>query len=200
MLRRPPRGPQLPWGGPAATDPRSLSDMNALESTSTRPYLIRALYDWCTDNGLTPYVAVLVDDTVQVPREYVKNGEIVLNISFDATSSLKLGNDFIEFKARFAGSAREIMVPVSRVIAIYARENGQGMAFPMPVPGAVETAEAPKALSPLSSVPAAGNQGGEGEAKVVQLVTPEVLTGHPDTDPEPPRPPSGPRPALKRVK
>ena len=108
--------------------------MNALESTSTRPYLIRALYDWCTDNGLTPYVAVLVDDTVQVPREYVKNGEIVLNISFDATSSLKLGNDFIEFKARFAGTAREIMVPVSRVIAIYARENGQGMAFPVPVP------------------------------------------------------------------
>ena len=106
--------------------------MNALESTSTRPYLIRALYDWCTDNGLTPYVAVLVDDTVQVPREYVKNGEIVLNISFDATSSLKLGNDFIEFKARFAGTAREIMVPVSRVIAIYARENGQGMAFPVP--------------------------------------------------------------------
>ena len=64
--------------------------MNALESTSTRPYLIRALYDWCTDNGLTPYVAVLVDESVQVPREYVKNGEIVLNISFDATSSLSL--------------------------------------------------------------------------------------------------------------
>ena len=118
--------------------------MNALESTSTRPYLIRALYDWCTDNGLTPYVAVLVDDTVQVPREYVKNNEIVLNISFDATSSLKLGNDFIEFKARFAGSAREIMVPISHVIAIYARENGQGMAFPMatPVGGRVSGAEA----------------------------------------------------------
>ena len=63
------------------------------EGTSTRPYLIRALHDWCTDNGFTPYVAVLVDDTVQVPREYVKNGEIVLNISYDATSSLKLGND-----------------------------------------------------------------------------------------------------------
>ena len=99
--------------------------MNALESSSTRPYLIRALYDWCTDNGFTPYVAVLVDDTVQVPREYVKNGEIVLNISFDATSSLKLGNDFIEFKARFAGSAREIMVPVNRVIAIYAERLKQ---------------------------------------------------------------------------
>ena len=105
--------------------------MNAPDTTSTRPYLVRALYEWCTDNGLTPYVAVSVDDTVQVPREYVKNNEIVLNISFDATSSLKLSNDFIEFKARFAGSSRDIMVPMERVIAIYARENGQGMAFPM---------------------------------------------------------------------
>lgn len=168
--------------------------MNALESTSTRPYLIRALYDWCTDNGLTPYIAVLVDDTVQVPREYVKNGEIVLNISFDATSSLKLGNDFIEFKARFAGTAREIMVPVSRVIAIYARENGQGMAFPVAVPaGAGE--EKP---SPLSSVPAAG--GSEEEPRVVQLVTPEPPASNSGPEGEPPRPPGGPRPALKRIK
>src|SRR5690349_2089091 len=169
--------------------------MNALESTSTRPYLIRALYDWCTDNGLTPYVAVQVDDTVQVPREYVKNGEIVLNISFDATSSLKLGNDFIEFKARFAGTAREIMVPVNRVIAIYARENGQGMAFPVPVTSSGD-AEASKP-SPLTSVPAAPH---EPEGKVVQLVTPEGAAATPDPDTEPPKPPSGPRPALKRVK
>ena len=171
--------------------------MNALESTSTRPYLIRALYDWCTDNGLTPYVAVLVDDTVQVPREYVKNGEIVLNISFDATSSLKLGNDFIEFKARFAGSAREIMVPVNRVIAIYARENGQGMAFPVPVT-ATAGEDAPRP-SPLTSVPAAGT-GGEDDPKVVQLMTPESAGADGGPDGEPPRPPSGPRPALKRVK
>jgi stringent starvation protein B len=167
--------------------------MNAIESTSTRPYLIRALYEWCTDNGFTPYVAVLVDDSVQVPREYVKNGEIVLNISYDATSSLKLGNDFIEFKARFAGTAREIMVPVSRVIAIYARENGQGMAFPVPVAGA--SADEPAKPSPLSSVPAAP---AEPEGKVVQLVTTEDAPGKPD--PDPPKPPSGPRPALKRVK
>ena len=167
--------------------------MNALESTSTRPYLIRALYEWCTDNGFTPYVAVLVDDTVQVPREYVKNGEIVLNISYDATSSLKLGNDFIEFKARFAGSAREIMVPVNRVIAIYARENGQGMAFPVPVAGTpAEDAAKP---SPLSSVPAAPAEAPEG--RVVQLVPDE---GSARPEPEPPKPPSGPRPALKRIK
>ena len=101
------------------------------ELPSTRPYLIRALYDWCSDNGFTPYVAVKVDNTVQVPREYVQGGEIVLNVSMDATSSLKLGNDFIEFKARFGGKPREIMVPIERVMAIYARENGQGMAFPV---------------------------------------------------------------------
>jgi stringent starvation protein B len=166
--------------------------MNALESTSTRPYLIRALYEWCTDNGFTPYVAVLVDESVQVPREYVKNGEIVLNISYDATSSLKLGNDFIEFKARFAGTAREIMVPVSRVIAIYARENGQGMAFPVPVAGPAEDAGKP---SPLSSVPAAPADTAEG--KVVQLVTDDTAKP-PEQDP--PKPPSGPRPALKRIK
>ena len=166
--------------------------MNALESTSTRPYLIRALYDWCTDNGLTPYVAVLVDDSVQVPREYVKNGEIVLNISFDATSSLKLGNEYIEFKARFAGTARDIVVPVNRVIAIYARENGQGMAFPVPVTGGAQ--EAP-AKSPLTSVPAAG--GHDEDNKVVQLVNPDAGDSGPD---DAPRPPSGPRPTLKRVK
>jgi len=170
--------------------------MNALESTSTRPYLIRALYDWCTDNGLTPYVAVLVDDTVQVPLEYVKNGEIVLNISFDATSSLKLGNEFIEFKARFAGTAREIMVPVNRVIAIYARENGQGMAFPVPVAGSAAGPELGKP-SPLSSVPAAGAPGDD--TKVVQLLSPEPAEGG-GPEGEPPRPPSGPRPALKRIK
>ncbi|MGE0496978.1 MAG: ClpXP protease specificity-enhancing factor [Ramlibacter sp.] len=173
--------------------------MNALESTSTRPYLIRALYDWCTDNGFTPYVAVLVDESVQVPREYVKNGEIVLNISFDATSSLKLGNDFIEFKARFAGSAREIMVPVGRVIAIYARENGQGMAFPVPVPATTgDEVSKPSPLSSVPAVPATGLSSSEGDPRVVQLVTPEAGPGDDTTDP--PRPPSGPRPALKRVK
>ena len=162
--------------------------MQALDSTSTRPYLIRALYEWCTDNGLTPYVAVLVDDSVQVPREYVKDGEIVLNISFDATSSLKLGNDFIEFKARFAGTPREILVPIGRVIAIYARENGQGMAFPSPVASAA--AEEPAKPFALAGVPDAAS-------KVVPL-SPVEPSG--DEPPEPPRPAGGSRPALKRVK
>ena len=106
--------------------------INISQSTSTRPYLVRALHEWCTDNGFTPYVAVLVDETVQVPSEYVSNGEIVLNVSFEATSSLQLSNEYIQFKARFGGVARDILVPMGRVVAIYARENGQGMAFPAP--------------------------------------------------------------------
>lgn len=185
--------------------------INALESSSTRPYLIRALYEWCTDNGFTPYVAVQVDDTVQVPREYVKNGEIVLNISFDATSSLKLGNDFIEFKARFAGTAREISVPVGRVIAIYARENGQGMAFPAPVPAdgsAGASVVTPAGVQPRTPLRDA-SRGAEGDAsKVVHLVTGEdgeeaMEADGPPTDPEdPPKPPTsgGTRPSLKRIK
>jgi stringent starvation protein B len=174
--------------------------IDAKDSSSTRPYLIRALYEWCTDNGYTPYVAVLVDDSVRVPNEYVKDGEIVLNISFDATSSLKLGNEFIEFKARFAGTAREIMVPISHVIAIYARENGQGMAFPMSVPSGARRSD--QSVVPLSSV--GGLQStlqppSDSDNKVVQLT--QVLAELDDrpTDP-PPRTPSGPRPALKRVK
>src|ERR1700760_1514681 len=106
-----------------------------IPGSPTRPYLIRALHDWCTDNGFTPYLAVHVDRSVQVPMEYVKNNEIVLNVGFEATSGLKLGNDFIEFRARFGGMARDILVPVDHVVAIYARENGQGMAFPMPTQG-----------------------------------------------------------------
>jgi stringent starvation protein B len=106
--------------------------------TSTRPYLIRALHDWCTDNGFTPYLAVYVDETVKVPFEHVKNNEIVLNVSFDATHSLELSNEAVQFKARFGGIAREIYIPVDHVIAIYSRENGQGMAFPAPNPSEIE--------------------------------------------------------------
>ncbi len=176
--------------------------MNALDANSTRPYLIRALYEWCTDNGLTPYVAVMVDDTVQVPREYVKNNEIVLNISFDATSSLKLGNDFIEFKARFAGSAREILVPIGRVIAIYARENGQGMAFPAPPTAPPLTAmPGPSATDHASaSVAADKAESGVTDSKLMQLVPESDATLQTDGTPEPPKTPPAKRPSLTRVK
>ena len=101
--------------------------ISSTSSTSTRPYLIRALHEWCTDNGFTPYITVQVDETTQVPREFVKDNEIILNVSFDATGALKLGNEYIEFKGRFSGVARDIIVPINRVIAIFARENSQGL-------------------------------------------------------------------------
>jgi stringent starvation protein B len=159
--------------------------------TSTRPYLIRALHDWCTDNGFTPYIAVHVDRTVQVPMEYVSNHEIVLNIGFDATSGLDLGNDFIQFKARFGGVAREIIVPVDHVVAIYARENGQGMAFPAPEPQA-EGAAAPSSPAPVP-VPAEPRRSG------LRLASESSDDGD-DDNPPPDAPGGGPRPTLKRVK
>ncbi|MBN8556620.1 MAG: ClpXP protease specificity-enhancing factor [Proteobacteria bacterium] len=173
--------------------------MNALDSASTRPYLIRALYEWCTDHALTPFIAVLVDATVQVPREYVQNGEIVLNVSFDATSGLKLGNEFIEFKARFGGVPRDISVPVDRVIAIYARENGQGMAFPVPVAQSVEddATDEPEAPASAAAAPAPGIAAPRGGIQLVPTAaTAEDDGGVPTDPPTPPRQ----RPALKRVK
>jgi stringent starvation protein B len=90
------------------------------EGLSTKPYLIRAIYEWCADSGFTPYLAVAVDRHARVPLEHVKDGEIVLNIGAGAT----------QFSARFNGASRQIEVPISNVISIYARENGQGLAFP----------------------------------------------------------------------
>ncbi|MGC4077070.1 MAG: ClpXP protease specificity-enhancing factor [Rubrivivax sp.] len=166
------------------------------QGSSTRPYLLRALHDWCTDNGFTPYIAVYVDASVQVPMEYVKNHEIVLNVGFEATSGLKLGNEFIEFKARFGGVPRDIVVPVDHVVAIYARENGQGMAFPAP-------AEAPAA----SSAPAAEAKAPTPLRSGLRLASeapepPEAADEAPPAAPEEPPEPSGPggRPSLKRIK
>ena len=97
---------------------------------SNKPYLIRALHQWCTDSGFTPFIAVFVDENVEVPMEFVKNNEIVLNLSIEACHQLNIDNDWISFQARFGGIPKKIMVPVSHVLAIYARENGQGMSFP----------------------------------------------------------------------
>lgn len=100
-----------------------------MAETSTKPYLVRALYEWCCDNGYTPYLAVTVDADTRVPMQYVKGGEIVLNISPAATNRLTMGNDRIEFQARFSGVAQQLSIPVGNVTAIYARETGHGMAF-----------------------------------------------------------------------
>ena len=99
------------------------------KEASTTPYLIRAIFEWCCDNGLTPYIAVKVDETTKVPMEYVKNGEIVLNVSPDATRNLKIGNELLQFSARFAGVSREISVPINTIGGIFAKETGQGLSF-----------------------------------------------------------------------
>lgn len=99
------------------------------KQSPTKPYLIRAIYDWCSDNGLTPYLAVKVDAYTQVPMAYVKDGEIVLNLSMDAVKNLQLGNEVITCGGRFGGAPHEIVVPVTAVIGIFAKENGQGLVF-----------------------------------------------------------------------
>ncbi|MCP5286253.1 MAG: ClpXP protease specificity-enhancing factor [Burkholderiaceae bacterium] len=174
------------------------------QGTSTRPYLLRALHDWCTDNGFTPYIAVHVDQRVQVPLEYVKNNEIVLNVGFEATSGLKLGNEFIEFRARFGGSAREIIVPVDHVVAIYARENGQGMAFPAPsgVAGVEGVADEDTTVVSPPALRLATPHDAQTATKDTGAASPEgAADGASDGDDEPPPPPAGgARPALKRIK
>jgi stringent starvation protein B len=161
-----------------------------MSETSTKPYLLRALYEWCTDNGFTPYIVVAVDAYTRVPMEFVKNDEIVLNISFEATGNLKMDNDLIMFKARFGGVSREIEIPVENVSAIYARENGQGMAFEVKRgEGAVDSKKsnepAPKATQP--------------KATPLSAVTPTTSDETDHGDDEPP-PKNGGRPRLTRIK
>ena len=98
--------------------------------TSSQPYLVRGIYDWIIDNGMTPYLLVNAEnDYAMIPRDFVEDGKIVLNINPSAISDLQLGNDYIMFNARFSGKAMEVSIPVIAVLAIYARENGQGMMF-----------------------------------------------------------------------
>lgn len=100
-----------------------------MKEIATKPYLLRALFEWCVDNGYTPHLAVKVDSRTQVPAEYVKGGEITLNISPNAVHKLQMGNELIEFSARFGGVARQISLPIANVYALYARETGHGMTF-----------------------------------------------------------------------
>ena len=124
---------------------------------STKPYLIRAIHEWCTEEGFTPYLAVSVDETTRVPREAVKKGEIVLNISHDATNQLQLGNDAISFQTRFGGRVFPVMVPIARVSAIFARENGQGMAFEIGASGGGIPLE-PESASPPVDISGGGEK------------------------------------------
>ena len=139
----------------------------------TKPYLLRALYEWCVDNGYTPHLAVKVDSRTQVPPEFVKNGEITLNIGPTAVHKLQIGNDLVEFSARFGGVARQISVSVANVYALYGRETGHGMTF--------DVDPSKPSLQVLA----------ESEASA---------TAGQDLPPDPPRPAAGGRPALRRVK
>ena len=142
-----------------------------MDLPSTKPYLLRAIWEWCNDNAFTPYIAVQVDARTNVPREFIRDGQIVLNLGPDATNKLQIGNDLIEFQARFGGIARQLSVPVSQVSAIYARENGAGMAFEI------------------------GADGGHAESEALET----KVDGAFDEKPEPPRPEGG-RPKLQRIK
>ena len=113
-----------------------------MAEVSTKPYFIRAIYEWCSDCGFTPYLSVRVDDRTRVPMEYVKNGEIVLNVSLNATRNLTINNELIQFSARFNGVSREVSIPVDRVQGIFARENGQGAFFTVETPTALAAAPA----------------------------------------------------------
>ncbi len=173
-----------------------------MTETSTKPYLIRALHEWCTDNGYTPYIAVAVDSRTVVPREHVRDGQITLNVGTLATHKLVLGNEVIEFQARFGGVSRHISIPVDAVLAIYARETGQGMAFEVvteaehamedsenaehvDTPGSSETHEDTTERPTLTAVP--GSAGSERDED-------------PDNDPPPASPDPSSRPRLKVIK
>lgn len=131
-----------------------------LNLPSTKPYLIRAIHQWCSDNGFTPYVAVAVDEHTRVPREFVRDGQIVLNVGYDATNHLLIGNELIEFQARFGGVARELSIPIGNVAAIYARENGAGMAFEPESNASGELPEAQEEEKPGEPEPPAPPAGG----------------------------------------
>ena len=155
-----------------------------MKEIPTKPYVLRALFEWCVDNGYTPHLAVKVDSRTQVPPEYVKGGEITLNISPNAVHKLQMGNELIEFSARFGGVARQISVPITNVYALYARETGHGMTFDVDgsKPGVLSKAESEAMREP----------------KLPAIKPPAQLPVL--TTPEPPKKPSGGKPTLRRIK
>ena len=132
-----------------------------MDEKSTKPYLIRAIHEWCSDSNLTPYISVQVDANTRVPAEHVRNGEIMLNIGYDATHRLTIGNELIQFAARFNGASRECTVPIEAVTGIFAKENGQGLFFPR------EAAPENGGKAPSEPSPPNGN-GGKPKLQVIK--------------------------------
>ena len=172
-----------------------------MSELSTKPYLIRGIYEWCADTTYTPYLIVKVDQNVRVPMEYVKNGEIVLSVSQQATRNLTIGNDLIQFSARFNGVSREISIPIYAVQAIFARENGRGVFFEpeSPPESFSETvgAPGPAVVTPmLQSVP-----------RIADIIAVSANTGdgeesrpHEDSTDQPDKPKGPPRGNLRVIK
>ena len=154
-----------------------------MAETSTKPYMIRALHEWCTDNGSTPHIVVRVDQNTMVPPAHIRDGQITLNIGMMATKSLVLGNDSIEFQARFNGVTENLYVPVGAVTAIYARETGAGMGF--------EVEEPSTDNAPATNSSTAGFAGGA-QAHAPETVSPSATPSATATDPK--------RPTLTIVK
>ena len=154
-----------------------------MAETSTKPYMIRALHEWCTDNGYTPHIVVRVDQNTMVPPAHIRDGQITLNIGMMATKSLVLGNDSIEFQARFNGVTENLYVPVGAVTAIYARETGAGMGF--------EVEEPSTDNAPANNSSTAGFAGGA-QAHAPETVSPSATPSATATDPK--------RPTLTIVK
>lgn len=172
----------------------------------TKPYFVRAIHEWCSDHAFTPYIVAIADGYADVPKEFVHDGQITLNISHDATNRLLIGSDSIEFQARFSGVTRNLFIPMANVAAIYARENGVGMAFTLDddsqedaEDGATDAAsdDAQASASDAESTePRQADKSGGG--RVISLPN---LAKTSDTDPpkQPDPPPRG-RPNLQRVK
>jgi stringent starvation protein B len=158
-----------------------------MSTVSTKPYLLRAIWEWCVDQGFTPYLATLVDENTRVPPGYARDGQIVLNLSPDATGQLQMENEYISFQGRFGGVAHSLVIPVANVIAIYARENGQGMAFEPALEADEEAGDA--------GVEGAGTAGESTEDSVSAAA---ALREEPPPADAPPRPPRGSH--LKVVK
>ncbi|MDE3010702.1 MAG: ClpXP protease specificity-enhancing factor [Pseudomonadota bacterium] len=164
-----------------------------MSSPSTKPYLLRAIYEWCVDSGYTPYLSVQVDGATRVPLEFVKEGLIVLNIGPNATRNLTMSNQQVDFHTRFNGVSREVSVPVGAITGIFARENGEGLAFEVERPAEgdaqdarriLDAAEEARPAAPAAAGPAAQADADEG--------------GGP-SDPPPGSPPRG-RPSLRVIK
>ena len=155
-----------------------------MSEQSAKPYLIRAICEWCADNALTPYLAVKVNGETRVPVAFVKNGEIVLNVSTTATRKLTIDNEWIQFTARFNGSSQEVAVPMNAVSGIFAKETGYGFAFASPQDpvASLAAATAPREPEKPAEDKDGGDDGGKRKRAAVAPADHQVILSAPSAD------------------